>query len=147
MHRRLLVTAALLLPLTAWAQAPGQGKVPPPFPAAQPRDDGKFSAEALAQMAAKEADVRQKLAAFPDLRMIRGQVGGREITGFQTYLVTAFARPGWTRPTLMGPQGRSVWTEADGWTGGKQAFAWVNLLSSHQENGLVPYTIITNMPE
>ncbi len=147
MHRRILVTTALMLPLAARAQAPGQGRVPPPFPAAQPRDDSRFSAEALAQIAAKEADVRQKLAAFPDLRLIRGQVGGRDITGMQTYLITPFARPGWTRLTLMGPQGRSVWTEADGWSGGKQVFALVNIMFSHQENGLVPYTLITNMPD
>ena len=59
MRRRMLVTTALLLPLAAQAQAqaPGQGRVPPSFPAAQPRDDSRFSAEALRQMAAKEAEL------------------------------------------------------------------------------------------
>mgnify|MGYP000238076976 FL=1 len=147
MHRRMLVTTALLLPLAAQAQAPGQGRVPPSFPAAQPRDDSRFSAEALRQMAAKEAEVQQKLAAFPSLRTIRGQVAGRDLTGFMTYLATAFARPGWDRQSLMGSQGRSVWTEADGWTGGKQAFVWVNIQYRHEENGMVPYTLITNMPD
>ena len=57
MRRRMLVTTALLLPLAARAQTPGQGRVPPSFPAAQARDDSRFSAEALRQMAAKEAEV------------------------------------------------------------------------------------------
>ena len=147
MRRRMLVTTALLLPLAARAQTPGQGRVPPSFPAAQARDDSRFSAEALRQMAAKEAEVQQKLAAFPNLRTIRGQIAGRDLTGFMTCLATAFARPGWDRQSLMGPQGRSVWTEADGWTGGKQAFVWVNIQYRHEENGMVPYTLITNMPD
>lgn len=147
--RRRTVPAILLalLPWAAHAQAPGAGRMPQLPPAAQPRDDSRFSAEVLKQMASKEADVQGRLSTFPNLRLIRGQVSDRQSTPLLTELTGTFAKPGWNRPTLEEPHGRDVWAAADGWTGGKQAFAWVYLLSNHKENGLVPYTIITNMPE
>lgn len=81
--------------------------MPPPFPAAQPRDDSRFGPEAPGQMAAREADVQRRLAAFPNLRLVRGQAGGQEARASQTYLIAALARPGSRRPALMEPGGSS----------------------------------------
>ena len=145
MNRRAVLAILLaLLPWAAYAQAPGAGRMPQLPPAAQARDDSKFSAEVLKQMASNEADVQGRLSALPNLRLIRGQVPDRQYTPFLTELTGTFAKPGWNRPTLDEAHGTDIWAAADGWTGGKQAFAWVYLLSNHKENGLVPYT---NMPE
>ena len=62
-------------------------------------------------------------------------------------MIAAFAKPGWRNAMLAEPGGSKVWTQADGWTGAKQAIAWVFLLSNRADGGPVPYTIITNMPD
>ena len=146
--RRRLLAAPLLAALPrAAAQAAEDGRMPPPYPACQPRDDSKFSADILAQMAAREDKVRRTLAKYPNLRLVRGQVPFKEANPFFIYLTNSVVKPGWASANLEERGDSTVLVQSSGWVGGTQALAWVQSLPYDPKVGLTAYTLITNMPE
>ena len=121
--------------------------MPPPYPACQPRDDSKFSAELLSQMAAREDKVGRRLAKYPNLRRMRGQVPFKEVNPFFIHLATSVVKPGWASAELEERGNRTVLVQSEGWVGGTQALTWVSSHSYDPKVGLTAYTLITNLPE
>ena len=148
MRRRCLFALPLMaaLPRTA-ARAADDGRMPSPYPASQPRDDSRFTAITLSQMAAREDRVQRKLANYPNLRRVRGQIAFKEANPFFIYLTTSVVKPGWVNADLEERGDSTVLVQSSGWASGAQVLAWVNSLPYDPRVGLTAYTLITNLPD
>lgn len=149
MQRRSLVLSAalggILLPARGRAQA--TGRLPPDAPGAEPRDDARFSAELLAGMAAGEAQAQESLARYPVLRTIRQQVPRRGWNGVEAhYIQVMLVERRWRDAGITRPQ-RSAqpFLPPQAWTDGKWVLALVGAHPTRAEDGLLPYSILTNL--
>lgn len=155
-HCALLLGGAALatLPPAARAQAlVGDTRLPPDAPESAPREDARFSAELREGMAQGEALATERLGGrFSGLRTIRRQVPRRAWGGVEAHYAQAMAvglrwrDAGVTQPAGVQPSARPLALPPQGWTDGRGVLVLVGAHPTRAEDGLLPYSLITNLP-
>ena len=141
MQRRVFLLTLLSAPALA------QVRPLPEAPDAAPRDDSRFSAALLEGMAQGEALARERLSRFPRLRALHRQVprpGWNAVEAY--YLRVLLAEWRWRDAGITQPAGRAPHLPPQGWTDGQHVVALVGAHPTRQENGLLPFTLLTTLP-
>ena len=146
MKRRTLLTLSLLLaPVRGHAQA--ADRLPADAPDSAPRDDARFSAALLEGMARGEALAQERMASYANIRVIRRQVPRASFSKAEAHYTQALAAERrWRGAPVTQPQNSSFpFLPPAGWTNGTLVLVHVFAHPTRAENGLLPYSLLTNM--
>ena len=148
MHRRTLVALSLVLPATpAFAQV--AARLPPEAPEVAPRVEAGFTPGLLAAMEAGEALARERLGSrFTGVRVIRRQVPPAAWNGVEAHYIRRLAADRrWRDAGVTAPSRERVVLPPQGWTDGTLVLVLVGAHPTRAEGGLLPFSILTNLPD